>query len=62
MAAKTHKRLERLLMSRADAQDPRNLIKLFEQIKGRKATPEEIAEFERKSAVAKDARSRRSTY
>jgi hypothetical protein len=49
-------------MSRADAQDPRNLIKLFEQIKGRKATPEEIAEFERKSAVAKDARSRRSTY
>lgn len=28
-------------MSGADAQDPRNLIKLFEQIKGRKATPEE---------------------
>jgi len=42
-------------MSGAEAQKPENLIRLFEQIKGRKATPEEVAEFERKSPAAKDA-------
>jgi len=43
------KRAERLLMSGADAHTPENILKMFEAIKGRKATPEEIAEFERKT-------------
>jgi hypothetical protein len=56
MAARTKPhRLQHLLMSGAEAQKPENLIRLFEQIKGRKATPEEVAEFERKSPAAKDA-------
>jgi hypothetical protein len=35
---------KRYLMSAAEAQKPANIIKLFEQLKGRKATPEEIAD------------------
>jgi hypothetical protein len=48
--------VERFLMSGKEAQDPRNLIKLFEQIKGRKATPAEVAEFERVRPAARTAR------
>jgi hypothetical protein len=40
--------ITRYLMSGADAQKPENIIKLFEAIKGRKATAEEIANVERK--------------
>jgi hypothetical protein len=39
---------ERYLMSGADALNPENFIKLFEALKGRKATQEEIANVERK--------------
>jgi hypothetical protein len=52
MSAKP-KRLERLLMSATEAQKPANLIRFFEQIKGRKATAREIALFERKSPAIK---------
>lgn len=44
----TVKRLERFLLSGADAQKPENILGLFEQIKGRKATAQELAQFERK--------------
>jgi hypothetical protein len=53
MSSNSLKRLERFLMSGADAQKPANLIKLFERIKGRRATLKEIAEFERKATVSK---------
>ncbi len=33
------------LMSGADAEKPENILELFEQIKGRKATDEEVAEL-----------------
>jgi hypothetical protein len=39
---------ERYLMSGADAQNAKNIIALFEAIKGRKATDEERADVERK--------------
>jgi hypothetical protein len=55
MAAKTKpKRLQHFLMSGTEAQKPENLIRLFEQIKGRRATAREVAQFERKSPAAKD--------
>jgi hypothetical protein len=56
MAAKTHKRLERILMSGADAQKPENLVKFFEAIKGRKATAQERAQFERRRPPGRDAK------
>jgi hypothetical protein len=40
-------------MSATEAQKPANLIRFFEQIKGRKATAREIALFERKSPALK---------
>jgi hypothetical protein len=46
----------RYLMSGADAQKAANIIKLFEQIKGRKATLEEIENVER---TLKDESARR---
>jgi hypothetical protein len=46
MAAKP-KRLERFVMSGTDAQKPENLMRLFEALKGRSATPEESAELAR---------------
>jgi hypothetical protein len=49
----TPKRLERFLMSGEEAQKPANLVKLFEQIKGRKATAREVARFERALTVGK---------
>jgi hypothetical protein len=55
LPGKTNKRLERFLMSGEEAQKPENILKMFEAIKGRKATPEEMAEFERKRPAAKDA-------
>jgi hypothetical protein len=48
------KRLERFLMSGDEAQQPENILRMFEAIKGRKATPEERAQFERKSPAVKD--------
>jgi hypothetical protein len=45
--AEKPKRLERFLMSGADAQNPENLVRLFEALKGRSATPEESAELAR---------------
>jgi len=55
MAARTKpKRLQRLLRSSADVQKPGNLIRFFEQVKGRKATAQEVAQLERKSPAAKD--------
>jgi len=43
--AEKPKRLERFLMSGADAQNPENLVRLFEALKGLSATPEESAEL-----------------
>jgi len=40
--------ITRYLMSGTDALNPENIIKLFEALKGRKATQEEIANVERK--------------
>jgi hypothetical protein len=39
--------ITRYLMSGAEALKAENVIKLFEALKGRKATPEEIASVER---------------
>jgi hypothetical protein len=58
MAEKPHKRLERFLMSGIEAQKPENVLKMFEAIKGRKATCTEILELERNGPVA-GGRSRR---
>ncbi|HEY4772947.1 MAG TPA: hypothetical protein VIH50_07935 [Steroidobacteraceae bacterium] len=55
MAARTKpQRLQHFLMSGEEAQKPQNIIKMFEAIKGRKATAREIAQFERKSPAVKD--------
>jgi hypothetical protein len=53
MSAKP-KRLQHFLMSGTEAQKPENILRMFEAIKGRKATPEERAKFERKSPAVKD--------
>jgi hypothetical protein len=45
--AEKPKRLERFLMSGADAQNPENHARLFEALKDRSATPEESAELAR---------------
>jgi hypothetical protein len=42
------KGITRYLMSGADALKVENIVTLFEQLNGRKATPEEIANVERK--------------
>jgi hypothetical protein len=52
MVDKPHKRLERFLMSGKDAQKPENVLKMFEVIKGRKATRIEILELERNGPAA----------
>jgi hypothetical protein len=58
MADKLHKRLERFLMSGAEAQKSENVLKMFEAIKGRKATRTEILELERNGPAAREARPR----
>jgi hypothetical protein len=50
------KRLQHFLMSGEEAQKPENILKMFEAIKGRKATPEEIAAFKRKRPVARETK------
>jgi hypothetical protein len=45
--SKMSKGVTRYLMSGADALKVENIVKLFEQLKGRKATPERIANVER---------------
>jgi hypothetical protein len=58
MAARTKppQRLQHFLMSGEEAQKPENILKMFEAIKGRKATPGEVAKFERTLAVGKKER------
>jgi len=51
MAGKPTLPVERHLLSSAEARDPQVIIKLFERLKGRRATDEEIAELEREVTV-----------
>jgi hypothetical protein len=43
-------KFERFLMSGREAMDPGNILSLFEKLKGRKATDEEIAELLQRAA------------
>ena len=43
-------------MSGAEAQKPENILKMFEAIKGRKATPEELAQFARVIPAARNVK------
>lgn len=42
------------LLSSAEARNPEFIIKLFERLKGRPASAEEIADLEREIVAAKD--------
>jgi hypothetical protein len=56
MTVESDKRVKRLLMCGDEAQKPDNILRMFEAIKGRKATAEEKAEFERVRPGAPDTR------
>jgi hypothetical protein len=56
MGEKCRKRLERLLMTGADAQMSVDILAVFEAIKGRKPTRQEIVRLHRKIPVGKDAK------
>jgi hypothetical protein len=54
MGDKCRKRLERLLVTGADARKLEHLLAMFETIKGRPATHKEIQKLHRKVPVARD--------
>jgi hypothetical protein len=54
MGNKCRKRLERLLMTGADARKPVDILAMFEAIKGRQPTRQEIVRLHRKIPVARD--------
>jgi hypothetical protein len=56
MGSKCRKRLERLLMTYADARKPVNILAMFEAIKGRPPTRREIEQLHRKIPVVRDAK------
>ena len=56
MAEKPTKAAKRDLLSSAEARDPKLIIKLFERLKGRPATAEEIADLEREIIAARDSK------
>jgi hypothetical protein len=56
MGDKCRKRLEHLLMTDAGARKPTNILAMFEVIKGRPATRQEIVRLHRKIPVARDAK------
>jgi hypothetical protein len=56
MADKCRKRLEHLLTSGADARTPNNILAMFELIRGRPPTLEEIALLQRKIPISGNAK------
>ena len=56
MGDKCRKRLERLLMIGADPQKPMDILAMFEAIKGRRPTHEEIAQLHRKIPIARNTK------
>jgi hypothetical protein len=56
MGDKCRKRLERLLMTGADARKPEHILAMFETIKGRPATRKEIQKLHRKNPIARDTK------
>ena len=56
MVEKPTKPGKRDLLSSAEARDPQFIVQLFERLKGRPATAEEIADLEREIRVAKDSK------
>jgi hypothetical protein len=56
MAEKPTKPVDRHLLSGAEARNPEFIIKLFERLKGRPATAEEITDLEREIIAARDSK------
>jgi hypothetical protein len=56
MGDKCRKRLEHLLMASADARKPEHILAMFETIKGRPATRQEIQQLHFKIPVARDTK------
>ena len=56
MVEKLIKPGKRDLLSSAEARDPQFIVKLFERLKGRPATAEEIAALAREITAAKDSK------
>jgi hypothetical protein len=56
MGDKCRRRLDHLLMTGADARKPENILAMFEAIKGRPATSQEIAQLQRKIPVVRGAK------
>jgi hypothetical protein len=57
MGDKCRKRLEHLLTTGAGAWKSENILTMFEAIKGRPATRQEIVQLRRKIPAARDAKS-----
>jgi hypothetical protein len=57
MGNKCRKRLERILTTGADARKPVDILAMFEAIKGRRPTREEIVQLHRKIPVARNVKS-----
>jgi hypothetical protein len=56
MGDKCRKRLERLLMTGANARKPVDILALFEAIKGRPPTRKEIVQLHRKIPIARNTK------
>jgi hypothetical protein len=56
MVEKPTKPDKRDLLSSAEARDPKFIVELFERLKGRPATAEEIADLQRDITAAKNAK------
>jgi hypothetical protein len=56
MGEKCRKRLERILMTGADARKPVDILAMFEAIRGRRPTRQEIVQLHRKIPVARNTK------